>query len=224
MRNSKKILTLLTISSICIIVFLAGCGKKVEKSDITGKVLYDLYVLGDLSSVEKIGLTQDDAEKVRDTEKDGLKQQTKLNFSKSGVSIDDSKLDDIVNAQIDSLKKLSGTVEIVSEDKESTKVKVTTNYIDVSSIDQKALDDATEEVKAMGLTSYSEVENKLIEVYIKKLINNFNSAEPSKEKNEKTFTFTKQKFNVNGKMQDIWMPEDMNKFGESIGRMITNNK
>lgn len=223
MKNTRKGLVLLVMALFCSSLFLTGCAGKLEKPDVTGQILYDLYVLGDTSQVAKVGLSEDEAKTVIDKEKDAAKKSTKSNFVKAGVSINNSKLDEIIESQFDSFKKLSGKVEIVSESKDSVDVKISTDYIDVEAVDTKAMEEALSEVQEMGLTNSIEAKNKLIETYQNNIINKFKEASPSTDRKEETFTFTKQKFNVDGKTKEIWMPEDMKDFGEKMGKMITNN-
>lgn len=223
MKKKIKVISLFMTTLIFGVLALTGCGK-VEKADVTAEALYELYIHGDSAKIEEMALTKDEADKVINQVRDSLKNQTRTSFLGSGINIEDSKLDEIIDAQLNAHKKLTCSVELVSEEKDSAEVKITTNYIDIQKLDEDAANDAQTQVKGMGLTSQLEARKKLVEVYENNIIDYFSKAEPSSEKVEETFKFTKQKFEVKGKAQELWMPEDMNKFGENLGRMITNNK
>lgn len=96
-------------------------------------------------------------------------------------------------------------------------MKVTCTYIDETGIDQKAADDAVDEVQGLGITSQSELLNKATELYINNLVEGFKNAEPSTETVSKTFAFKKDK-------AGYWMPESSTDYILGISKMATNQK
>lgn len=135
------------------------------------------------------------------------------------------------------------TSKVVSEDSKTSTVSIKTSYIDLPNIEQKAQKDATDKVKAMGLTnktsdidlSGSEQKSQKDELakiksmgvanilkakeefqkaYIDELEKDLNAAKPGTATKEKTFKFVLKDNN--------WLPEDSFDYGKQIGSMVFN--
>lgn len=221
MKKSKKLIAVLMTAILGSAIFLTGCGEKPVAADVTVKAFYNLYLLGDSSEIEKIALTKDEVTQVLDKLKTESQSATRNNLLSVGTPTTE-QLDAIYNAQMESLKKLTVTTEIVSEDEDNATVKLRTTYIDQLGIDKKAAIDAANEVNAMGLANLTEWNNKLLEVYTNKLVEGLKAAQPSTETKEDTFECEKKTYEVNNKNKDIFAPKDMVAFGESVAKMATN--
>lgn len=211
----KKFLLCLT-TIICFSFALVGCKSNTIPADQTAKALYNLYILSNGDECKNIGLSDEDIQLVFDTQKAQSIKATRLNFTRGGLPITDSELEEIYNAQVEALKKLTPTFTIESEDKDKTIVKISTTYVKFTEADQKAADEAVEEAKNSGKTSKSDISK----IYIEKLINNLKSIEPSSDSKENTFEFTKQNVNVDGKTKEVWLPENMVDFGKSLSTVV----
>lgn len=221
MKNFKRtiVLQLLTIIFVC--MSFVGCGTEVVKGDKVATGFYNMFVKQDLSEIKEIGMSDEDGQKAIQKYKDEIKRQTKLNFTKNSLTISDADLDRIINAELDLFKKLDAEITIISEDKESCEVKISTTYADITTLDNNAANDAVNEVLAMNMTSQSEAKSKVLSLYIDKLVASLENAQPSSERNEKTFTFKKQKLDCDGKIKDVYTPDDYSSFGEAVGNMVT---
>ena len=221
MKNFKStiVLQLLTIIFVC--MSFVGCGTEVVKGDKVATGFYNMFVKQDLSEIKEIGMSDEDGQKAIQKYKDEIKRQTKLNFTKNSLTISDADLDRIINAELDLFKKLDAEITIISEDKESCEVKISTTYADITTLDNNAANDAVNEVLAMNMTSQSEAKSKVLSLYIDKLVASLENAQPSSERNEKTFTFKKQKLDCDGKIKDVYTPDDYSSFGEAVGNMVT---
>ncbi|MDS0525020.1 hypothetical protein NNC19_04950 [Clostridium sp. SHJSY1] len=218
----KKLIVMLSVLIISIGLVLTGCGKtKIDPPEVTAEAFYDIYVLGDSTKIEKLGVEKSEYESIVETERNAIISAIKNNFTIGGFTISNDQLNRIADAELAALKKLTPKIETTSTSKETASVKIATTYADVVTADQKAANDALAEVKAMGLTSESEARTKFVEIYVNKIVENVNAIEPSADTKEKTFTFKIEKFNVGGKAKDIWIPSDMTSFGTDLGKMIT---
>ena len=224
MIKSKKLIVVLTTSIVGAALFLTGCGEKPATADVTAKAFYNLYILGDSTEIEKIALTKDQSTQILDKLKSTSEAETENIIKSKGFQITTDELDAIYNAEMEALKKLTVTTEIVSEDKDKATIKLTTAYVDTTAIYNKALEGAKNEASAMGLTKQPELNNKVVELYKNKIIEGFKVAQPSTEIKESTFECQKQAFPVNGESKDLWFPVDMEKFGADINKMATNQQ
>ena len=221
MKKFKKLIVMITMLALGSGLALTGCGKdEVAPPKTAAKAFYDLYVLTDSTEIIKLGLTEDEAKTILDAQRNAVKQATKKNFTTAGLSIDDAKLNEIVDAQFAALKKLSAEIEEVSVNGDTAEVKITTKYVDIAGADQKACDDAEAQVLALNLTSQSEALKKFAEIYSQNIIDNFKAVDPSTDTKNETYTFKKMTYNVGGKNKDIWAPQDANAFGASLGKLI----
>ncbi|PRR84059.1 DUF5105 domain-containing protein [Clostridium vincentii] len=224
MKKSKKLMAVLMTAILGSALLLTGCGGKIATADVTAKAFYNLYILGDSTEIEKIALTNDESNQILDKLKSTSQDATKNLITSGGLQISDEQLDSIYNAEMEALKKLTVTTEIVSAEKDNATIKLTTTYIDLLTIDTKAAEEAANEANAMSLTDQTELNNKIVELYVNNLIEGFKAAQPSIETKEATFECQKQVYIVDGKNKDVWFPVDMETFGGNIAKMATNQQ
>jgi membrane-bound lytic murein transglycosylase len=221
MKRLKKIIAIFSMSVLTTGLILTGCGQKIDPPEVTAEAFYNLYVLGDASKIENMGVEKSEYENTIEAERTAIKTATRTNFSKGGFTVSEDQLNRIADAQLASLKKLTPKIETSSTTDDTATVKIATTYVDIKSADTKAANDAQSEVIAMQLTSETEARKKFLDIYVNKIVENMNALQPSADTKEQTFTFKKQKFDVSGKAKDVWVPSDMTAFGTSIGKMIT---
>jgi hypothetical protein len=219
MMNLKKFITMLSATILTTGLVLTGCGEKTAPPEETAQAFYDLYVLGDSSKLEKMGVDKAEYETTIEEEKAGFKAATSTVFSNFTLSED--QLNKIVDAEMDALKKLTVKIETTSTEESKATVKMASTNVDISSAFTKALDEARTEVMGMNLTTQEEADTKLVEVSVNKIVDNLGKLEPSTDTKEESFTFIKEQLTVNGKSKDFWIPEDMTQFGTDLGSIIT---
>ncbi len=210
MKILQKSIAVIMLMALGIFV-LAGCGSKTVPAEETAKALYDLYVLQKTDGAKSIGLTDEEIKKSLDAQKSSSINATRSNFISGGLSISNEKLEEIYAAQTEALKKLSSKIEIVSSDKDVTKVKISTSYLDFVGADTRAAEAALKETND---------KKKLAEIYPNKIIEEFKKIQPSSELKEKTFDFKKENLKVSDGTKQAWIPSDITGFATELGKMI----
>lgn len=195
-----------------LILSLSSCMGTVslEKS---AKLLAQYYVKHDESAIKKLGASSETAKEGIETEKAERKKEIQSSFARSGVEASDEQLEKIYEAQMEALKKVTITTDIVSEEEDTAEVKISMNYIDVESIDEKAAEEAFKDIEE-GQSNSDKLKKECLEKYVDNLVKGLEEAKPSTEKNEAIFTFEK------GAMS--WVPEEMELFTEGIDSLMSN--
>lgn len=195
-----------------LILSLSSCMGTVslEKS---AKLLAQYYVKHDESALRKLGASSETAKEGIETEKAERKKEIQSSFARSGVEASDEQLEKIYEAQMEALKKVTITTDIVSEEEDTAEVKISMNYIDVESIDEKAAEEAFKGIEE-GQSNSDKLKKECLEKYVDNLVKGLEEAKPSTEKNEAIFTFEK------GAMS--WVPEEMELFTEGIDSLMSN--
>lgn len=195
-----------------LILSLSSCMGTVslEKS---AKLLAQYYVKHDESALRKLGASSETAKEGIETEKAERKKEIQSSFARSGVEASDEQLEKIYKAQMEALKKVTITTDIVSEEEDTAEVKISMNYIDVESIDEKAAEEAFKDIEE-GQGNSDKLKKECLEKYVDNLVKGLEEAKPSTEKNEAIFTFEK------GAMS--WVPEEMELFTEGIDSLMSN--
>ncbi|EJO5346339.1 DUF5105 domain-containing protein [Clostridium botulinum] len=211
MKNIKKSL-ILSLVLLFIPVMVIGCSSKPKvKADETAKILFDFYIRGDKEALTKIDLPKDKIEEISKLQKEKTIQTLKTNLTTQGANVSDEKINQIYEARVEALKKLSAKAEIVSEDDKSANVKLKMSYIDEGALDRKAGEDAAEEIKKSNITDRKKAIDKAIDIYVQNLIKEYKNLKPSSDMKEKTFKFVIK--------EKTWMPEDNSGFALNIGKM-----
>ncbi|MBU3107936.1 DUF5105 domain-containing protein [Clostridium gasigenes] len=211
MKNLKKNLIILMI----IFMFptlLVGCKTKVTPAE-SAKIWFDFGVKGDKSGLSTIGATEAQVSALKDLQESTYKKELKSGFEISGLKIEDAQVDQIFKAYMEALNKVSVTTEVVSEKGESSEVKISSTYINLVALSEKAGTDAVNEFKNSTITNQEELTNKISEVFINNLIKEFKNAVPSDSPKELTSTFVIK--------EKIWVPENEVEFGESAAKLAT---
>lgn len=209
----KKLLALALVMVFVVTTF-AACGGPEMDAKETCEVLYNLYIKQDTTNTDKLSISASEAQEVVDIMNTTAKE-TFISNATSGndLVITDEQAAAVCEAIYNAQKKLTPTFEMVSSDKKTATVKITTNYIDQTTIDTDAAMAAVEEVNAMNLTSETEWNTKVIERYVALLVEGLNNAEPSSETREMT---------VEMEITDgIWMPSNMQTFATQLSSSIS---
>ena len=219
MKNLKKIIPLL-LSMVMLVTMVSGCGQKIDPPESVVQAYYDFIVYGDSSKIEELALSKDEVNIIKEKMDTQVKNTIKSSFDIGGLPITDEQLDNIIKAQNEAKKKLNGKVEKISEDKKTATVKITTNYLNITDLDLQAGKDAIEELKTMNITDRNTAMSKVSELYINKLIDVFNKAQPSTETSEISVKLNLERVKSKGKKVNMWVPENPVTFGIEIGTTI----
>lgn len=220
MKKIKK-LAVIFLAGILTTSVAVGCGNKKPSAEEAAKAYCNLFVLSDPTGLQELGISDDDINNAINTQKSESKMLTKANLTQAGFVINDDQLDQIYNSQIEALKKLTITTEVISETKNTADVKIITNYADFMTADEKAGEDAINEVNESQITDKA----KILDIYINNVTNNIKNIEPSTETLEETFNFKLEKVDLGGgKIKNMWTPTDPYNFGVKISKMAVGQK
>ncbi|MDP4146766.1 MAG: DUF5105 domain-containing protein [Bacillota bacterium] len=214
MRNIKKGLVLL-MSLVLITVIFAGCKSKPKmEPDLAALGYYNFIVKGDKSDLPKIKGIDSKAEEAIKADKETFSNEIKSAFKAAGLPVNDSQVEDVYKAAMESLKQVSSSLVIVSHDENSADIKIKTTYIDMKALCEKASENAVKEIKSEATVAKDEqqLKNKASEIFINDIIREFKNANPSDTTKEKTFKFIIE--------DNYWVPKDEKQFGLDISNMV----
>lgn len=212
-------------SILCIVMLLSlsliflGCSKKTIPIEQTTKAFYDLVILQDSTEFKKLGASDEEIASIAEMQKKSMNEATKDGFVQAGLPITDEQLDEIYKVQIEALRKLKPTIEVVSSDKEISQVKISTTYVNMVEASTKAGEDTVSEVQSKQISDM----NKVSEIFIKKIIENINALTPSTDVKSNTFELEKVLMKFGNKTEEVWAPKDSTSFGNDLANMCIGN-
>lgn len=212
MRNNK-FTALLLVTLLSLGLMFSGCSKKVTAQE-SAQVLWDINVKYDTSNVSKLNAKEEEVQASLEKNKNQEKINLKNTYKAAGITVTDEQIDQIYTAVVEAVGKTTVKVEELSNDGQAAEIKYITTYIDEAALDKKASDEAFSNVQALNINSQKEAMEKLSEVYIDNLLNELKNVTISGETKEKVYKFVKK--------DNIWLPEDQEKFAEDITKLVTN--
>lgn len=217
MKIREKIIALGCTLSLITSFSMIGCGQKIESVDVVAQGYCDLFIKCDSSKLEAVGVPEDQLEKVIDETRTGIKEQTKKAATQARLTLSDEQAESMMDAEFKAFNNLTISTEKVSEEDKKATVKVTTNKIDVMTLDIEAGKETVEEAKAIG----SRDKDLLVSSYVGKLVEKLNNAQPSEETTSETFEFKLvEDIDKDGKKFKIWVPSDPEDFGSRLVQMV----
>lgn len=208
----KKIYTALL--SICLAAFLlSGCNREKPTAADSVKAIYDLYILGDTSGVERLGMPEEDISNAINAYDNALAETIRSNFSASGLEMEDETLEAICRARKEALSKMNAECTVISEEGDTAVVELSTTWFDEETLDTDAAYDAREKADAAGYTDYDEYLNFIMETYTDNLLEEYKNVTPSEDRKEITVNCII--------VNNSWLPEDMAAFGSELSLAIT---
>lgn len=212
MKN-KKLLSFLLAALMAFSFTLCGCFDS-DAAKKSADVFCSLVFKSETENLAKIGVTEDKKDELVDTYRSQIKGQLRDNVSTWGGNVTESQLDDITNAVLDTLSKITFETKQISKDKDNAEVEISTTHFDLRKADEQAVIAALDEIDNMNFTSDYEEDKKLTEVYLNKLPEMIRNSEISTEKSTNTFKFKKE--------DKYWLPEDEENFGYMVAMQATN--
>lgn len=210
-KNNKIAMSLL--SALLFSVMLAGCQPKVTTTpDAAAKIYFNAIVKENKSEISKINVTDSEADKHIKGQKDKTCKEIKDDFTKEQISITDEQVQNLYNSLRQAFKKTSVTASVVSQDDKSAKVKVKSNYFDLTAEYSKAQTAAIAKVKSENLTDEVEARKQLVNEYINNVVEQLKNASPSNETKEKTFNFVLK--------NNTWVAEDTDNISQDFYDLI----
>ncbi|MEG0296641.1 MAG: DUF5105 domain-containing protein [Clostridium sp.] len=175
-KISKVLLIVLTLGLV-----LTGCGDKKPEISLEqqGKNYFTVFGQYDFTKLDEMGAgsyTKEDAEKDFNKTLD----ETLLSLdSMFNAKATDAQREDLKSALFGAIKKTTGTVEVVKEEKASGTVKISSNYIDMNVIGPKVLA-SVEEALANEPTLALDTQ-KTYDMFLQKYTQILNECQPSTE-------------------------------------------
>lgn len=175
-KISKVLLIVLTLGLV-----LTGCGDKKPEISLEqqGKNYFTVFGQYDFTKLDEMGAgsyTKEDAEKDFNKTLDETLLSLDAMFNAKAT---DAQREDLKNALFGAIKKTTGTVEVVKEEKASGTVKISSNYIDMNVIGPKVLA-SVEEALANEPTLALDTQ-KTYDMFLQKYTQILNECQPSTE-------------------------------------------
>lgn len=92
MKN-KKLISIITITVLLLSLIVTGCVK--NKPDEIAKAICDLVYNDDINNISKLGITEDEKDKIIGQHEDAIKSQARKTFSSMGIVASDEQLDSL---------------------------------------------------------------------------------------------------------------------------------
>lgn len=208
----KKYLSAFILIAMAVLT-ITGCSKpKMEAADSVAAI-YDLYVKGESAGVLELGMTKEEVTAALESYDQNLADTLRSNMTSAGLTVEDSVIEEIVEARKTALKAMTVSCELVSSDEETAVVSLKTSYFDETALDEKAADDAIVKAQESGSTNSDELLALATQYYTQNLIDGYLAVTPSEEMKELTVNCVLSK--------NVWLPEDLASFGEELGKIIS---
>lgn len=209
----KKIALLLVF--VLMMTFVGCGGDKVTPQQAT-ESLCELYVHLDTTNSARLKLDKAASDELIGVMKDSMKE-TFISNATSGTTLEitDEQASAVVDAMIEARKKLSFTVEMVSEEKDTAKAKITISPLPISEIDMDAAQKAQDALLSkedLDPTDMDALQKELVKFYTEALVENLKAAQPMDKKSELTVTLKKT--------DGVWLPENIEKFAKELAGTI----
>ncbi|MGL4107281.1 hypothetical protein [Clostridium sp. LP20] len=218
MKKINRTLVLGLVMILTTSLFFVGCIGESKQADKVAEAIYDLFILEDSTKIEGIGFSKEEVEKSNMT-KAIYMEESKKELEGEKLIVTDEELETLYVVLKERLKKLTVTTEIISEDKETTVVKVKTTFLYLKDAAIEAGEYTLKEAQNVEAISESDYYNKISNIYISKYIDNIKILEPSVAVKEKTFEFEKQYVKNEDNTIKLWVPKDAKEFGEVTMQM-----
>lgn len=211
----KKGMALLAVIVISISM-LTGCSKEEIGADTVTKAMFDLFVLRDAAACEEIGISQEAGEEVISSQKQATIESFKGLLSSLGSDVPDDKIEEIDNAQVEALRKITYEIEEVSSEKDKKVIKISTTYVDTSSLGNNASKKVEDKIKSGEITDVT----KLGEALADSLIEEIQNSNVSEDKKSFEAEFELREIEIDGKNKKIWFPVDSAEFSVNLSSAV----
>lgn len=228
MLKNKKIISLIILSILSCSLFIHGCSKNNSKK--SAEIYCAAIYKSETNNIESIDL---DTSELAD-----YKENCQYNFCKAisdpiesiGFNYKRNLTDDVWDAFQEKISNVKFEVKEVSSKDNKAQIEITSTYIDLKSIKDKAANDAlnetggtvfyTEDNSAPKFSTNSDYKfdsgNAFADAYLKNLKKEIENAELSTQKAKRTIKFDKK--------DDSWIPKDPYESTYELIQIVTNNE
>lgn len=227
MKGLKKKMMAVIAAMTLLCMTLAGCGEQLVPADQTVGALFELAAKSNAAPMKDLlGFASEDDvrsaffEEGADTE---LVEDLEAELTSAGVEMSAEEIQELTDSMMAMLAKISYTTEIVSEDKETTVVKLTVTGYSADAMTEIMMDAAdamvaslTEEDQLAIANGDTEVFSAYMQQYLTDFMNGLAALEPTADPVEISVTCEKLIVEVSGKEKIAWLPSDMDAFSSDI--------
>lgn len=194
MKNFKRI-SVVFLTLMLSVVTLISCGGPKTTPEESAKIILDVVIKDDKSSIDKVGITEKEYTGIRDAFENGLMKGI------SSAGVDENILTNEVKDKFKSdilagLKKVKYEVKKISEDKDTAKVEVKLSGFDMEKIGKTAEDELKKKFEANPTMTEKDIYQESFKIVGGKI------ADGVLVENPKTMTLTFTKEN------NVWMPKE----------------
>lgn len=215
MKKNKKIILTLLITLLTASMMLVGCTKEKATVEESAKIIFNLYIDGDTSNMDKIGLTTAQGEDIVKQQKSATKATMQTSLAQSGLQFTDADIEKVCTAEANARKKIKiASAEKISGDKKTAKIKIKTPYIDYAKLSQAVSTDVIAKIKKFTETSTDVRLKKASDLFVTEMVDAMDKATASSDTKEETFTFTFRD------KENVWLPENTVTFGAGVGKLV----
>ncbi len=212
----KKHLSAFILIQIVMFLFVGCSNFQTPNAAQSVLSIYNLYIKEETSGVLELGMTEEKISEILNSYNTTLINTLQDNMTSAGLTVENSVLEEIINARKSALKTMLASCEITSIEEDSAVVTLKTSYFDEAALDKKAADDAIKKAKKSGYSDADELLKLATDYYTQNLIDGYLAVTPSEELKEIKVNCVLSK--------NIWFPEDMTDFGKELGLIISGQK
>lgn len=231
MKQMKKAAGLILAVMLLCSMALTGCQPKMEPADQVVSAMYELALRDNAVPMKDLlGFASEDDVRsaiLEDGYENSMIDEIRQEFTSLGVEISDEELQEMIDAMMGMLGKLSYTAEIKEQTKDKTTVVLKVQGFSEADIEQVLLDtqeaaiNNLSEDEQMALATGDEQATQEFAVqFMKDYIANVAALEPAEGENEITVECEKLRIDVSGKEKVEWLPSDMDKFADDVDKSI----
>lgn len=224
MKQVRRIPALLLAMLMLFSLNLTGCGKKEEIADPdkVAVAIFDIVLKDDPTALVELFGYNDEAEARKDMGIEGsvyddLAEQMVDMFETQGITATTEDAQTFVDAFLTMFKNVTFSATTKSADEKAGTAVVTCT---ISTFDPDGIENAMGQVMQEIMADQDLLAGDEAELY-STLLNKISAAiaelKPTDNTTDFDVDFVLEKHTINGKDRQVWMPKDVNGFGEAIG-------
>ncbi len=224
MKQTRRFSALLLAMLMLFSLTLTSCGKKEEIADPdkVAVAIFDIVLKDDPSALVELFGYADEAEARKDMGIEGsvyddLAEQMVTMFESQGITATTEDAQTFVDAFLTMFKNVTFTAKTKSADEKEKAAVVTCT---ISTFDPDAINNAMGQVMQEIMSDQDLLAGDEAALY-SALLNKISAAiaelKPTENTKDFDVDFVLEKHTINGKDRQVWMPKDVNGFGNAIG-------
>ena len=136
--KKNRVLSFLLFIVMTFSFLLSGCFDS-DAAKKSADAFCSLVFKSESANLDKFGVTESKKEELIETYKSQIKKQLRDNVDRWGGSVSQKQLDDITEAYLETLSKITFETKQISKSGDTAEVEISTTYFDVRSTDEQAM-------------------------------------------------------------------------------------